>query len=549
MSRKSTIEWTNSTWNPVTGCTKVSAGCDHCYAERLSERFRGVKGHPFESGFDLTLRPERLEQPLRWRQRQLIFVNSMSDLFHKDIPTEYIARVFDTMERADWHTYQVLTKRSSTMRDFVHQHYSGQQAPPHIWLGVSIENAAAMTRLRHLKQTNASVRFVSFEPLIGPLGAVNLEGIHWVIAGGESGPGARPMQREWPRSLRDQCQAQRVAFFFKQWGGRTPKAGGNALDGRQWLEYPQVESEQQLGVPLQVAGVPTKWEQEHIKMTNANFFDESKLQSQVKSAIVSKYFDAWSKIMISTQNRFGNQKKIAYIDLFAGPGRYSDGTTSTPLLVLEKAIKDEDLRQRLVTIFNDKDERNTSSLSKAIKELSGIETLKYQPQVKTQEVGKEIVDMFKAMQLIPTLLFVDPWGYKGLSLRLVNSVVKDWGCECIFFFNYNRINMGLNNDAVQEHMNALFGEARADHLRAQLAPLDPQQRELTIIETLCQAIRDSGPEYVLPFRFKNDRGSRTSHHLIFVSKHFKGYEIMKEIMAKESSNAQQGVATFEYNPG
>ena len=257
MSRKSTIEWTNSTWNPVTGCTKVSAGCDHCYAERLSERFRGVKGHPFEGGFDLTLRSERLEQPLRWRQRQLIFVNSMSDLFHKDIPTEYIARVFDTMERADWHTYQVLTKRSSPMRDFIHQHYSGQLAPPHIWLGVSIENTAAMTRLRHLKQTNASVRFVSFEPLIGPLGAVNLEGIHWVIAGGESGPGARPMHKEWVRSLRDQCQAQRVAFFFKQWGGRTPKAGGNTLDGRQWLEYPQVESEQQLGMPLQVAGVPT----------------------------------------------------------------------------------------------------------------------------------------------------------------------------------------------------------------------------------------------------------------------------------------------------
>ena len=161
MSRKSTIEWTNSTWNPVTGCTKVSTGCDHCYAERLSERFRGVKGNPFETGFDLTLRPERLEQPKHWRRPQLIFVNSMSDLFHKDIPTQYIHHVFDTMEHADWHIYQVLTKRSSLMRDFVHQRYGSLSAPPHIWLGVSIENAAAMTRLRHLKQTNASTRFVS----------------------------------------------------------------------------------------------------------------------------------------------------------------------------------------------------------------------------------------------------------------------------------------------------------------------------------------------------------------------------------------------------
>ena len=256
MSRKSSIEWTNSTWNPVTGCTKVSAGCDHCYAERLSERFRGVKGNPFETGFDLTLRPERLEQPRHWRRPQLIFVNSMSDLFHKDIPTQYIHRIFDTMEHADWHIYQVLTKRSSLMRDFVQQRYGSPSAPPHIWLGVSIENAAAMTRLRHLKQTNASTRFVSFEPLLGALGPLDLTDIHWVIAGGESGPGARPVKIEWLRELRDQCQAQNVAFFFKQWGGRTPKAGGNTLDGKQWQEYPDIKHNQILGTSLQVAGAP-----------------------------------------------------------------------------------------------------------------------------------------------------------------------------------------------------------------------------------------------------------------------------------------------------
>lgn len=258
MSRKSTIEWTNSTWNPVTGCTKVSAGCDHCYAERLSERFRGVKGNPFETGFDLTLRPKRLEQPKHWRRPQLIFVNSMSDLFHKDIPTQYIHRVFDTMEQADWHIYQVLTKRSSLMRDFVHQRYGSLSAPPHIWLGVSIEDAAALTRLRHLKQTNASTRFVSFEPLLDALGSVDLTDIHWVIAGGESGPRARPVKIEWLRELRDQCRAQNVAFFFKQWGGRTPKAGGNTLDGRQWQEYPDIKHNQILGASLQVAGAPSE---------------------------------------------------------------------------------------------------------------------------------------------------------------------------------------------------------------------------------------------------------------------------------------------------
>ena len=307
MSRKSTIEWTNSTWNPVTGCTKVSAGCDHCYAERLSERFRGVAGHPFESGFDLTLRPKRLEQPMQWRRPQLIFVNSMSDLFHKDIPTEYIERVFDTMERADWHIYQVLTKRSSLMRRFVQEHYQGQAAPPHIWLGVSVESHAALTRLRHLQQTNASVRFVSFEPLLGPIGAVDLAGIHWVIAGGESGPGARPVRAEWVRALRDQCQAQRVAFFFKQWGGRTPKAGGNTLDGRQWLEYPEVKTGQGLGEPLQAVGAPAD---------DANEPQDVGPWAQEKLECLRKYLHAYTTIL----SKQPWPKGYFYIDAFAGPG-------------------------------------------------------------------------------------------------------------------------------------------------------------------------------------------------------------------------------------
>ena len=307
MSLKSTIEWTNSTWNPVTGCTKISAGCDHCYAERFSERFRGVEGHPYEFGFDLTLRPKRLDHPTRWRRPQLIFVNSMSDLFHKKVPTEYIQRVFDTMERADWHIYQVLTKRSSLMRRFVQDRYPDRSAPPHIWLGVSIENAAALTRLRHLKQTNASVRFVSFEPLLGPPGAVNLKEIHWVIAGGESGPGARPVQAEWVRNLRDQCQAQGVAFFFKQWGGRTPKAGGNTLDGRQWLEYPEAGPGQKIGAPSQAAGAPA--DDGNDSMVVGPWVQE-------KLEYLHKYLHAYTSIL--SKQRW--LKGYFYIDAFAGPG-------------------------------------------------------------------------------------------------------------------------------------------------------------------------------------------------------------------------------------
>lgn len=238
MADSSAIEWTDATWNPVTGCTKITAGCDNCYAERFSERFRGTVGHPFENGFDLQLRPARLEQPLSWRRPRMIFVNSMSDLFHKDIPIEFVDRVFGTMEAGDWHTYQVLTKRSSLMRDYLNRRYASGAAPEHIWCGVSLEDGSAKARLRHLQEAKATTRFLSIEPLLGPVGRINLDGIAWVIAGGESGPGARPLQPEWVREVRDQCTAQGVAFFFKQWGGLRPKSGGRQLDGREWSQFP-----------------------------------------------------------------------------------------------------------------------------------------------------------------------------------------------------------------------------------------------------------------------------------------------------------------------
>ena len=238
MADGSAIEWTDATWNPVTGCAKITAGCDNCYAQRFSERFRGVPGHPFENGFDLTLRPERLRQPLAWRRSRMIFVNSMSDLFHKAVPREFIDGVFDTMEEADWHVFQVLTKRSSLMRDYLKRRYRHRTPPAHIWLGVSVEDGGSSARIEHLRQAPAAVRFLSAEPLIGAIGEVDLSGIHWVIAGGESGPGARPMHVDWARQIRDLCAAQGVAFFFKQWGGFRPNTGGRDLDGREWNELP-----------------------------------------------------------------------------------------------------------------------------------------------------------------------------------------------------------------------------------------------------------------------------------------------------------------------
>jgi protein gp37 len=239
MATDTQIEWTDATWNPVTGCTKITLGCDNCYAERFAERFRRVPGHPFEFGFDLKLRQDRISQPLQWRKPRRIFVNSMSDLFHKEIPKDFIDAVFSTMEKANWHVFQLLTKRSSLMARYLKGRYGEGKAPPHIWVGVSIEDAKNTVRLKHLQAAQASVKFVSFEPLLSSVGRVDLSGIDWAIVGGESGPRARPMEEKWAVEIKDQCRKYRVAFFFKQWGGIRPKSGGRLLRGREWNEYPR----------------------------------------------------------------------------------------------------------------------------------------------------------------------------------------------------------------------------------------------------------------------------------------------------------------------
>jgi protein gp37 len=259
MSEHSKIEWTDRTWNPVRGCVKITPGCDHCYAETFAERFRGVPGHPYEQGFDLRLVPEKLAEPLRWKTPKMIFVNSMSDLFHKDVPEEYIEAVCRTMERANWHTYQVLTKRSSRLRNMLQTRLQFAAELPHVWWGVSVEDRAhGLPRVEHLRQAPAAVRFLSVEPLLEDLGEVNLKGIHWVIVGGESGPGARPMEKEWVTSLRNQCERAKVHFFFKQWGGVRKSKTGRELDGKTYdglprrVELPVLENSRRLAAISEV---------------------------------------------------------------------------------------------------------------------------------------------------------------------------------------------------------------------------------------------------------------------------------------------------------
>jgi protein gp37 len=241
MSDHSAIEWTDATWNPIRGCTKISPGCKNCYASTFAERFRGVPGHPYEQGFDLRLVPEKLEEPLRWSRSRHIFVNSMSDLFHENVTDEYVRRVADVMLQADWHIYQVLTKRSDRLRRMLDAQLSTHANRSHIWWGVSVEDRNhGLPRIEHLRQSTATVRFLSIEPLLEDLGELDLQSISWVIVGGESGPRARPLKQEWVTSILRQCEAQDVPFFFKQWGGVRKKKTGRELNGKTYDAMPQI---------------------------------------------------------------------------------------------------------------------------------------------------------------------------------------------------------------------------------------------------------------------------------------------------------------------
>ncbi|HLO84988.1 MAG TPA: three-Cys-motif partner protein TcmP [Nostocaceae cyanobacterium] len=282
-------------------------------------------------------------------------------------------------------------------------------------------------------------------------------------------------------------------------------------------------------------------------MADKSFFDAPTEKSLVKIEIVSKYFPAWARIIIP-QAKKRNKSKIGYADLFSGPGRYENGTESTPVLILKQAINNPDMAEMLVTIFNDGDKKIIQNLEETIYSIPGITKLKNQPKVRNFKIGKEIDQTFQEMTLFPTLFFIDPFGFKGLSLELINSSIKAWGCECIFYFDYNDINRFINNNLVEKHINLIFGEGRTNQLREEIKGKKPEQRELMIVQTIFEALQEIGGSYVQQFCFKKEDVNRTSHYLIFVTKNPTGHKIMKEIMGKLSSDSEQGVPSFEYSP-
>ncbi len=280
-------------------------------------------------------------------------------------------------------------------------------------------------------------------------------------------------------------------------------------------------------------------------MSNNAFFEEQDQRSAIKTLLVERYFRAWARI-VQPHSR-GLNKQILYLDLFAGPGRYEDGSESTPIQLLAYAISDPKLQRHLVTIFNDKNMNFTGQLRSELRALPGIEKLTYQPEVWSDEVGSEVIAELRKTQLVPTLFFIDPWGYKGLTLDLIGQAIRGWGSDCIFFFNYNRINPAVTNSSVHAHMTDLFGAERLMRLQGRVKGLSPAEREDVIVRELSDALRDVGGQYVLPFQFKSGTGKRTSHYIIFVSKHIRGYSLMKDVMAGLSTDAG-AVKLFRYVP-
>jgi three-Cys-motif partner protein len=488
MSGYSAIEWTDATWNPVTGCTKVSDGCAHCYAERLAERFRGIQGHPYEQGFDLRLWPERLAQPLRWKSPRRIFVNSMSDLFHHEIPRAFLDHVFRVMETADWHIYQVLTKRSSLMRDLVNERYHGTSAPAHIWLGVSVENRAALTRVRHLQQTAAGVRFISAEPLLGPLEELDLNGIHWVIVGGESGPDFRPMDGEWARAIRDQCLEAGVAFFFKQWGGLRPTSGGHLLDDRAWTEYPIREDQSRhyewriatpvgqerlpRGHAVRATTVPLTIAEDDNKMDEATSavvrtamivpeVYHGREQTYVKHRVLKLYLDSWAQKLASRARR--QAISLWYVDCFAGPWNTADGDyRDTSIWIALEALNAaattwgrQGYRIEVHAVFVEKDPA-------AFEELQGL-VLRDKGQVQVHPLrgafGAHVATIQQLIGADPAFLFVDPKGWKGAAMRYIAPLAKPRGRDVMINVMFDHINRFKDARLafIQAQMQDFFG--------------------------------------------------------------------------------------------
>jgi three-Cys-motif partner protein len=528
MPAETSIEWTESTWNPVTGCSKVTPGCAHCYAETFAERWRGVKGNSYEQGFDLKLWPHRLDYPLKWKRPRMIFVNSMSDIFHEDIPFEYVERIFAVMKEAKHHTFQVLTKRHERMSELA-PHLPW---PENIWMGVTIENKRWILRADHLRAVPARVRFISAEPLLGPLTGLNLTGIHWLIAGGESGPRHRPVEAEWFRELREQCRQEQVAFFFKQWGGVRAKSGGRLLDGREWNEMPKAtysangnghRNRNKRKMPRS-RDIPDdadeKWEYtEH---------------AAAKHEILHRYLGAWLAIL--GQGRRGSgwrHKLLVLVDGFAGRGRYLGGESGSPRIMFDRAAAaaEAGTAESVLIRCAEPNPTNFRHLQEVCAELTH-ERVTIKPTQETFEsIANNLADWSEEQHPPPpTFIMVDPYGVRGVSLDTLRRLLKIDRLEVMLTFMVRDPSRFLKEENYEEPMTALFGGEGWRNCA------DVEDRAECLMLRFREVVLDGVAKHATPFLVYEDERRVPLYYLIHLTNNDLGMREMKDAMVKKSGD-------------
>jgi three-Cys-motif partner protein len=549
MSDRSRIEWTDASWNPVRGCTRISPGCTHCYAETFAERFRGVAGHPYEQGFDLRLVPEKLTEPLRWRTPRRILVNSMSDLFHEGVPEEFIVSVVRVMQAANWHTYQVLTKRSTRMRDLLSTSLRFAGELPHVWWGVSVENRRhGLPRIEHLRGAPVPVRFLSVEPLLESLGEVNLQGIAWVIVGGESGHGARPIDPSWVRALRDQCEAAGIPFFFKQWGGGNKKQTGRELDGKTYdampatFSCPAPANRVRLRLIEEFDAQPPCWGEEPPVPAESLYADRE--QSLVKHFILQRYLcDFAHKVGFGWDT-------ITYVDCFSGPWsvRSADLTDSSFSIALNelrkaRATLAEHRRQlRIRCFFLEKNPEAYGHLARFAGEVNDAEV---RTQNKTlTEARDDILAFIRAggRGAFP-FLFIDPTGWSGLNLETIQPLLRETPSEVLinFMTDYIRRFVESPKEETVDSFDRFFGcTGVRDHI---LSIDDPQEREDELFLTYARQVQRAGRyDYSCAAIVLYPQVERCYFHLVYATRNPTGVEVFKRVEQKAMGVMEQARA-------
>jgi three-Cys-motif partner protein len=521
MPGRSAIEWTQATWNPVTGCDKVSPGCAHCYAETFAERWRGLPGHPYTQGFDLRLWPERLEYPLKWREPRVIFVNSMSDLFHEDIPVEYIRRVFDVMTRADHHIYQVLTKRHERLAELAPE----LPWPPHIWMGVTIENRRFVQRADCLRSVPAAVRFISAEPLLGILEGLDLTGIHWVIAGGESGPRHRSVRAEWITYVRDLCLEQEVPFFFKQWGGFRAKSGGRVLEGREWNQMPA----HRLGSTIAVTppGRPSRSRPRDIPDDADEKWNYTE-HTRAKHEILTRYLDAWIPILGQREHPL-----LVLIDGFAGRGKYLKGEPGSPQIMFERAVQavDHGRAKKIIVRCSERHPVNFEILNGVC---GGLHHPRVQVRPKLQEFDDLANDFAawaeKQRPSPPTFVMVDPYGVRGVKLTTLKRLLAIKRTEVLLTFMVRDPARFLQEPNYEVPMTELFGGTAWRECETAL------DRASCLMLAFRQAVVGTAAKYVTTFKVFEDSKRVPLYYLVHLTNNDLGMREMKEAMVRRSGD-------------